>query len=98
MKYVKDKGEDEHESNNSASQELFWITSTLMYPFFSQLAKPEPIMLLLLPIIPSRTSQNFYPLFLFYSHAITYVLFQYYSVVSVIMMSTMHLLSSTILH
>ena len=34
--------------------------------------KPEPIMLLVLPIIPSRNSQNFYPLFLFYSHAITY--------------------------
>ena len=34
--------------------------------------KPEPIMLLILPIIPSRNSHNFYPLFLFYSHAITY--------------------------
>ena len=35
--------------------------------------KPEHIMLLVLPIIPSRNSQNFYPLFfLFYSHAITY--------------------------
>ena len=35
-------------------------------------AKPEPIMLLVLPIIPSRNFHNFYPLFLFYSHAITY--------------------------
>ena len=34
--------------------------------------KPEPIMLLDLPIIPSRISHNFYPFFLFYSHAITY--------------------------
>ena len=34
--------------------------------------KPEPIMLLFLPIIPSRKSQNFYPLILFYSDAITY--------------------------
>ena len=32
------------------------------------MAKPEPIMLLVLPIVPSH---NFYPLFLFYSHAIT---------------------------
>ena len=31
--------------------------------------KPEPIMLLVLPIVPSRISHN---LFLFYSHAITY--------------------------
>ena len=29
-------------------------------------------MLLVLPIIPSRNSHNFYPLFLFYSHTITY--------------------------
>ena len=33
-------------------------------------------MLLVLPIIPSRNSHNFYPLFLFYSHAITY--YSYY--------------------
>ena len=32
----------------------------------------EPIMLKNLPIIPSRTSQNFYPLFLIYSQIITY--------------------------
>ena len=38
-----------------------------------QAGKPdEPIMLLTLPIIPSRTSQNFYLLFLIYSHSITY--------------------------
>ena len=36
---------------------------------FMQRTEPEPIMLLFLPIIPSRNSQNFYPLFLFYSHA-----------------------------
>ena len=29
-------------------------------------------MLSVLPIIPSRNSHNFYPLFLFYSHVITY--------------------------
>ena len=34
--------------------------------------KPEPIMLLILPIMPSRISHNFYPLFLFYSHVSTY--------------------------
>ena len=34
--------------------------------------KPVPIMLFILPIIPSRISHNFYPLFFFYSHAITY--------------------------
>ena len=38
----------------------------------STLVKPEPIMLWVLPIIPSRISHNFYPLFLFYSLAITY--------------------------
>ena len=34
--------------------------------------KPEPIMLLILPIVLSRISHNFYPLFFIYSHAITY--------------------------
>ena len=34
--------------------------------------KPEPNMLKILPIIPSSTSQKFYPLILFYSHIITY--------------------------
>ena len=34
--------------------------------------KPEPTMLSVLPIIPSKISHNFYPLFLFYSYAITY--------------------------
>ena len=37
-------------------------------------------MLSVLPIIPSRISHNFYPLFLFHSHAITYyILFLLYS-------------------
>ena len=40
--------------------------------FSSAMCKPVPIMLLILPIIPSRISYNFYPLFLFYSHVITY--------------------------
>ena len=35
-------------------------------------SKPEPIMLSVLPINPSRISHSFYPLFLYYSHAITY--------------------------
>ena len=35
-------------------------------------AKPEPIMLLILPIILSRISHIFHPLFFIYSHAITY--------------------------
>ena len=34
--------------------------------------KPEPIMLLILPIILSRISHNFHPLFFIYSHTITY--------------------------
>ena len=34
--------------------------------------KPEPIMLLILPIILSRISHIFHPLFFIYSHAITY--------------------------
>ena len=39
---------------------------------YSVVVKPEPNMLKILPIIPSSTSQKFYPLFLFYSHIITY--------------------------
>ena len=35
----------------------------------------EPIMLKNLPIIPSRTSQKFYPLLLIYSQIITYYSF-----------------------
>ena len=50
--------------------------------------KPEPIMLLILPIIPSRNSHNFYPLFLFYSHDITY--YSCYILVSVTMRSTVY--------
>ena len=55
--------------------------------------RAEPNMLKILPIIPARTFQNFDPLFLFYSHIITYVLFLLILVnfiVSVIMMSTIH--------
>ena len=37
-------------------------------------------MLLVLPIIPSRISHNFYPLFLFYSHVITYYSLKLYFV------------------
>ena len=35
-------------------------------------ARLEPIVLKNLPIIPSRTSQKIYPLFLFYSQIISY--------------------------
>ena len=35
-------------------------------------SKPEPNILKILLIIPSSTSQKIYPLFLFYSHIITY--------------------------
>ena len=41
--------------------------------------KTEPIMLLILPIIPSRNSHNFYSLFLFYSHDIAYYSSMLYS-------------------
>ena len=42
-------------------------------PNFTEIkSKPEPNMLKILPIIPSSTSQKIYPLFLFYSHIITY--------------------------
>ena len=45
----------------------------LMYIY--ELTRLEPIMLKNLPIIPSRTSQKFYPLFLIYSQIITYCSF-----------------------
>ena len=43
-------------------------------------SKPEPIILSDLPIIPSRISHNIYPLFLFYSHVITYYSLNVYCV------------------
>ena len=36
------------------------------------ISKPEPVMLKILPIIPSSTSQKIYPLFLFYFHIIAH--------------------------
>ena len=48
-------------SSATCTQEAVWLSS-----------KPEPIMLSVLPIIPSRISHNCYPSFLFYSHAIAY--------------------------
>ena len=42
--------------------------------------KPEPIMPLVLPIIPFRISHIFYLLFLFHSHAITYYSLNFYCV------------------
>ena len=44
----------------------------VVFSHWALIIKPEPIMFLILPIIPSRNSHDFYPLFLFYSHAITY--------------------------
>ena len=41
------------------------------------IVRHEPIMLKNLPIIPSRTSQKFYPLFLIYSQIITYYSFNF---------------------
>ena len=49
----------------------------------------EPIMLKNLPIIPSQTSQKFYPLFLIYSQIITYYSFNFTG--SVKIMSKMHI-------
>ena len=60
------------------------MAKILLYTFYSKIAtvtlasysllstRLEPIMLKNLPIIPSRTSQKFYPLFLIYSQIITY--------------------------
>ena len=45
---------------------------TISYHTITLETKPVPIMLLILPIIPSRISHNFYTLFLFYSHGVTY--------------------------
>ena len=46
------------------------IMKDIILLLFSQSGKLEPIMLSVLPIIPSRISHNFYPyaLFLVYSH------------------------------
>ena len=53
-----------------------WVTRKWKFPVLAknmgEYIKPEAIMLLILPIIPFRNSHNFYPLFLFYSHDITY--------------------------
>ena len=46
----------------------------------------EPNMLKNLPIIPSRTSQNFYLLFLFYSQAPPIIPFLFYCVNDIITM------------
>ena len=54
-------------SNNILGQNN-WVRQYPCLPF----GKLEPIMLLVLPIIPSRVSQNFHLLFLIYSHAISY--------------------------
>ena len=54
----------------------------------------EPIMLKNLPIIPSRTSQKFYPLFLIYSQIIIYYSFIILLILateSVKVMSKMHI-------
>ena len=53
----------------------------MMYRGVYTIIRLEPIMLKNLPIIPSRISQKFYPLFLIYSQIITYyslLFFQFY--------------------
>ena len=50
------------------------------------LARLEPNMLKNLPIVPSRTSQNFYLLFLFYSQAPPIIPFLFYCVNDIITM------------
>ena len=53
--------------------------------------RAEPNMLKILPIIPSRISQNFDPLFLFYAHIIPIIpTYSCNFIVSVIIMSTIH--------
>ena len=47
-------------------------TYQVMHRVTTIIRSDEPNMLKNLPIIPSWTSQNFHPLFLFYSHIITY--------------------------
>ena len=51
--------------------------SQLWHPFLIKdiMIRLEPIILKNLPIIPSQTSQKFYPLFLIYSQIITYYSF-----------------------
>ena len=58
---------------------------------FNAWIKPKPITLLVLPIIPSKTSQNFYSLFLYYSHAIIY--YSYFILLRLIIISTVHLVA-----
>ena len=50
-------------------------SSVMFTENISEQFRLEPIMLKNLPIILSRTSQNFYPLFLIYSQIITYYSF-----------------------
>ena len=65
-----------------------WLTCC-SYSFYSfsvslfDASRLEPIILKILPIIPSQASQNFYLLFLFYSHSTTNYSFSY-SIVSLI--------------
>ena len=69
-----------------------WLSCTHV---LNNMAKPEPIMLLDLPIIPFGISQKFYPLFLIHSHVTTlYSFLIIIFIMSVIMMSTIHIHSS----
>ena len=59
------------------------------------MVKPEPIMLLILPIILSRIFQTFYPLFSMPSPiSYSYIIF----IVSVKMMSTIHTVADKWVH
>jgi len=53
--------------------DVVWLVCVLACMICSGLSgRLAPIMLLKLPIIPFRISQNFYPLFFIYSHIIPY--------------------------
>ena len=56
------------------------------------ISKPEPIMLLILPIILSTISHIFHPLFIFYSHTITYVLSYNYSTNLIVSLVQLHMI------
>ena len=61
---------------------MYYVGNTFIVAFStSQLAsRLEPNFLKNLPAIPSKTSQNFYQLFLFYSHTTTNYSFLFYCV------------------
>ena len=63
-----------HKSHNYAGTHVnrYSIYVDTRYCVSAHITKPEPIMLFILPNILSRIFHIFHPLFLFYSHTITY--------------------------